>query len=181
MCDCGTSFVSSSYLCAEQSKNRSYSEWEESLGVKEQLFPWCQPLILQMKLLELTEGLQAIHHCNPVSTQIPTEQEQPHTCSHTVDFEWLSQHGTTINQSCLLTVWRASADWRDYLSDWCCCSACTDGWGWRQNPGCKCVWSDYRTGKGQWGFYTWRDHPEKQNLKKWGFEEERGNQNTSVN
>lgn len=45
------------YLCTEQCKNRSYSQGEESPGVKEQLFPWCQPLILQMKLLELTELL----------------------------------------------------------------------------------------------------------------------------
>lgn len=46
------------YLCTvKKKKNRSYSQWEESSGVKEQLFPWCQPLILEMKLLELTELL----------------------------------------------------------------------------------------------------------------------------
>lgn len=65
-----------------QSKNRSYSERAESPGVKEQLFPWCQPLILQMKLLKLTELLQALHHCDPVSTKIPTQQKN-HTRSYT--------------------------------------------------------------------------------------------------
>ena len=53
----GVILLFSYYLCTAQCKNRPYSQWEQSPGVKEQLFPWCQPLILQMKLLELTELL----------------------------------------------------------------------------------------------------------------------------
>lgn len=86
-------------------------------------------------------------------------RETTHMFRHTsVDFKWLPQH--RISLTCLLTVWRASADWRDYLCEWCRCSACTDGWDGRQSRGCKCVWFDYHTGKERWGFCTWRDHPE---------------------
>lgn len=83
-----------------------------------------------------------------------------HMFTHTTVFKRSSQQKTTISQTRLLTVWRGSADWRDYRCEWCCCSACTDGWGWRQSRGCECAWADYHTGKGQWGFYTWRDPPE---------------------
>lgn len=56
----------------EQCKSRSYGEGEQSPGVKEQLLPRRQLLILQMKLRELPELLQTLHHCNAVSTKIPT-------------------------------------------------------------------------------------------------------------
>lgn len=63
-------------------------------------------------------------------------------------------------QTGLLTAWRASADEWGSLYEWCCCSVGTDGWGWRQNPGCKCAWFGCHKGKGQQGSCTRRYHPE---------------------
>lgn len=73
----------------------------------------------------------------------------------------ISQH----EQTGLLTAWRASADERGSLYEWCCCSVGTDGWGWRRNPGCKCVWFGCRKGKGQRGSCTRRYHPETHETK----------------
>lgn len=73
----------------------------------------------------------------------------------------ISQH----EQTGLLTAWRASADERGSLYEWCCCSVGTDGWGCRRNPGCKCAWFGCRKGKGQRGSCIRRYHPETHEIK----------------
>lgn len=150
-------------------KCRSYSKSEDTRGVKEQLVPWLQLLILQMKLFESAELLQTLHHWNSVPTQIPGKiirAGKSPICLQ-AQTEDTTQNINPLKASAL-TVWRVSSGWRDYPYEWCCCSADTDGWGWRQSPGCKSLLSDSQTGKAQWGSCTWTDLPKdfKCNLKR---------------
>lgn len=50
-------FASAKYMNNVGEENRSYSQWEECSGVKEQLLPWCMSLILHMQLPQLQQLL----------------------------------------------------------------------------------------------------------------------------
>lgn len=109
-------------------------------------------------------SLSSVSFSKPSTTAIllPARylQEQE---NHAQRWPFSNHHSLTPWQAWVLTAWRASAGWRGSLYEWCCCSVGTDGWGWRRNPGCVCVWFGCHKGRGQRGSCNQRYHPEKKN------------------